>query len=166
MDENPVHWPLDNCNYLENYEDFWVYGCPAEPLVGNPNAGGIGYWSPCSMKSCQLSFFSGSSIHPRTLKITGYVSGEASMRILSSKRVNLDSAESIDNVVVGEITAKKNKAEGWQEVEFDLEEFTANTVRTNQSFVKILKCCGFNANFGVLGCFYGADWSPERISIA
>jgi hypothetical protein len=83
------------------------------PLEENPftNETLAGYWSPCLENSCQLTFFSGSSVRPTSMTVRGYISGSASIEVSRSNLVGGDRIlhQIISNETMGE--------EGWYEVE-------------------------------------------------
>jgi hypothetical protein len=119
LDKLPVHWESDICTYAEQYSDFpSMQGCSVLlPSEENPftNESLAGYWSPCLEKSCQLTFFSGSSVRPTSLTVLGYISGSASIEVSRSNLVGGDR-------ILHQIISKETMGEGWHEVEvsFDL----------------------------------------------
>lgn len=49
-----IFWK-ENCTYMDNYSDFWVYGCPAEPNEEGNFSIATGFWSSCLQSRVKMS---------------------------------------------------------------------------------------------------------------
>jgi hypothetical protein len=81
------------------------------PLEENPftNETLAGYWNPCQEKSCQLTFFSGSSVRPTIMTVRGYISGSASIEVSRTKPGG-------NEHIIHKVISNETMGEGWHEV--------------------------------------------------
>lgn len=77
-DEVSQHWTYDDCQHLDDYSDFWAFGCPIQP---EEDQAGIGYWSPCQERSCKIEYGTSPSIIPSAVEIKGYISDQGQIKV-------------------------------------------------------------------------------------
>jgi len=112
-DELPTHWSYDDCHHLDEYADFWSFGCPVEPVEESPNKT-IGFWTPCTMTSCKIEFETSPSIIPTSARIRGYMENGGQIKVV------VPSANPEQSTVIETISPK---AGGWIDMTVDLSSY-------------------------------------------
>jgi molybdopterin/thiamine biosynthesis adenylyltransferase len=122
-------WKIGKCTYGEMYTDFNRLQCKkrnAEIIEsGFPGRDMKGFWTPCLEPSCELSYTfntstSTSSIHRVSVKVRGYVQGNAAIQLQLG-----DKGQGISQLI-GNLSI----ANRWTETSFELENLTPYSVST------------------------------------
>jgi len=124
-------WFRDTCTYVNSTEDFGNedVGCPVGEVPNDLST--TGYWSPCRLVSCTLEFYSGHGIHPRSVKIRSYLTGQAEVKVSSKWNPKSSSKDGhlFKTLNVGDST----DGSGWIDTVVELNEFPENAVRSTHN---------------------------------
>lgn len=92
LDKDDEYWVVwgENCTYVDDYKDMWVYGCPATPREDSNFAQNkVGFWSSCIQARCRLQYKPNRDVTidpvPKSITIVSHIKGKARIDIMLQK---------------------------------------------------------------------------------